>query len=329
MVLDDDLGQLLDELEQDQYVPNADGYEHQLPDGVWVRVRLALTEGSDQVEWCIPDRQVDVPDDRNILKKFPGFIKKCALTAHREIILSQQARGMFLSYSTFYNVKVKLARDGNDADAGAEWGIAPWKLGQLSACLLMWDMLWGTQVHLYDEQQWTVQVSHIKRAYLFMDILDKIREGFRHGEVQDDAVLGAAVGADSQLPGCPVVQGTTTTEIVRRALCKGSPVPGSPGEYRSHSSRAFTMFTAKERQTVGKVPVQVLRDILVKCPEVLGKWEGGVDSLVFRLPEEPSDAVNVALKEFANTTVAAVRLALAAHGGGKRGGARRRSGANA
>ena len=80
-----------------KFIPGADGYEHQLPDGVWVRVRLALTDGRYDVEWCLPDRRVDVPENRNILTRFPSFLKKCALLAHRQIVLSQQARGVFRS----------------------------------------------------------------------------------------------------------------------------------------------------------------------------------------------------------------------------------------
>ena len=34
------------------------------------------------------------------------------------------------------------ARDASDADEGAEMGIAPWKLGNLAACILLWGVLW-------------------------------------------------------------------------------------------------------------------------------------------------------------------------------------------
>ena len=42
-----------------------------------------------------------------------------------------------------YNIKVKQARDENDADAGAEFVIAHWKLCQLSAALFLWGVLWA------------------------------------------------------------------------------------------------------------------------------------------------------------------------------------------
>ena len=72
----------------------------------------------------------------------PEFVHCCAQTPHRQIALTNEALGAFMSYATMYNVKVKQARDSDDADAGAEWGIAPWKLGMLSASLLLWDILW-------------------------------------------------------------------------------------------------------------------------------------------------------------------------------------------
>ena len=59
---------------------------------------------------------------------------------------------------------------------GAEYGIAPWKLGMLSALLLLWDVMWGTIVPDYNESnEWLIRSHHVYRAHDFLMILMKIR----------------------------------------------------------------------------------------------------------------------------------------------------------
>ena len=113
-----------------------------LPDGVSVHVRMELVSGKYEAQWLIPDRRIDIPDELNVMKAFPDFIKLCAKLPHRVLTMTPTARATFLSFQTLSNVRVKQARDLADADTGAEYGIAPWKLGQLSSALLMWDFLW-------------------------------------------------------------------------------------------------------------------------------------------------------------------------------------------
>ena len=308
-----------DEPDCEPFVPDQDGYEHQLPDGVWVRVRMALVDHRYQVEWCIPDRQVDIPGDRRILDRFPHFIKLCAQMPQREIVFTVGARGMFLSYQTFYNVKVKQARDKMDADAGAEFGIAPWKLGQLAACLLMWDILWGTKVYAFREEKWEVEVEHIRRAYSLMSILEAIRQGFRTASVENPHV-DVKLAADVQIAGFPEVAGTTTTEIVRRALSKATPLE-EPDRYQAHSSVTFRLYTTKEKEKVGKLSVMSFRKIMEKCPAELGAFDIEKDAFIFSIPQDPPAELVDALKKYANTTAAAIRTAV--ESGGKRGKAKR------
>eukprot|EP00972_Heterocapsa_arctica_P028488 4190943-Heterocapsa_arctica.AAC.1 len=92
----------------------------------------------------------------------PDLVRRCACCPHRVMILSDDASASFQSYNCMYNVKVKQARDSNDSDSGAEWGIAPWKLGMLAASLFLWDILWGTHIPHFQEQQWVVEAKHIE-----------------------------------------------------------------------------------------------------------------------------------------------------------------------
>ena len=69
-------------------------------------------------------------------------MKKCGKQPHRLVDLTDDAKGAFLSYQTFYNILVKKARDDYDADSGAENGIGPWKVGMVACVLLLWGILW-------------------------------------------------------------------------------------------------------------------------------------------------------------------------------------------
>jgi hypothetical protein len=309
--------------DQPIHVPSAEGHMHTLPDGVEVPIRMVLVAGRYRVEWCLPDRKVDIPDDHNIAKRMPAFIAECALMAHRKISLTDAARGAFLSYQTMYNIKVATARAANDADNGAEYGIAPWKLGQLSACLLLWDILWGVKRMQYREQAWEVEIGHIQRANLLMAIFDGIREGIKTKTVADEFTQNEAMhclAGDRDLPGCPSVRGTKTTEIVRRLLFK-STAGADPTHWVCPCSKSFQAFTRKEFETVGKMTSAGFRNIAKVCPPIIGHFDATGDMLMFEVPDEPSDEWKAALLGYANTSASALRDTL--RQSGARGGRRR------
>ena len=143
------------------------------------------------------------------------------------------------------NARTEAARDSGDADAGAEWGAAPWKLGMLAAALFMWDVMWGTERPLYREVDWTISSSHIDRASLLMQILGGIRSGFQ-GNPELACVAGAAgmdgdteargEGEDWQSPTLRVVPNTPTTLIARRMICKAQ---------RSSALETYTIATRR------------------------------------------------------------------------------------
>ena len=49
-------------------------------------------------------------------------------------------------------------RKGSGADAAAEEGIGPWKLGMLSAVLYLWDIMWWAKAPDFKDG-WEIQVS--------------------------------------------------------------------------------------------------------------------------------------------------------------------------
>ena len=233
-----------------KFVPWEQGVEHVLPDGVSVQVRMELVSGRYEAQWKIPDRKIDIPDELDIMKVFPEFIKQCARLPHRVLTMTPAARGTFLPLQTLANVRVKQARDLADADTGAEYGIAPWKLGQLSAALLMWDILWKDVVPMFREGPWLVQPDHVRRASKLLRILDAIRLGLRNlGAVPAQNAEGViSKELDTNAPGCPEVVGTTTSEIARRMLCSAGVVSrdGDAIQCKSHTVHAYRLFTKGE-----------------------------------------------------------------------------------
>jgi hypothetical protein len=294
-------------------VPDLNGFQHTLPDKVVTRVRMMYFQGRYRLEWQLPDRRLKIPDTMDISSRMQKFIKHGMQTPHRKITLSDEARDEFISFQTMYNIKVKQARDANDADSGAEHGIAPWKLGQLSAALLLWDIMWDVKVVMYKEVEWVVELNHVRRAYKLMSILEGMREGFRTNKIALAAMAegaseaaGAGVGEDRDLPGRPSVNGTKGTAFARRMLFKSS-ATDIEGEYACSATKTFTLYTHSEKASMGKVSVFLFRDIAKACPSQIGQFDAQKDALIWSLPSEPSEEWKLALLQYANTTVASLR----------------------
>ena len=61
--------------------------------------------------------------------------------------MDQHARDAFDGFSAMHNMRGASLRKGANADKSAEEGISPWKIGMLSACLLLWDLGWKVRPH--------------------------------------------------------------------------------------------------------------------------------------------------------------------------------------
>lgn len=306
------------------HVPDADGYEHTLPDGVSINVRMRFVDGRYRMEWRIPDRKIKIPPTHDIFSHMTKFVKLCKVAPHRVIKLTTEARGVFLGYQTMYNIKVKQSRDAHDADAGAEYGIAPWKLGQLAACLLMWDILWGVVTPMYKEEQWEIIAKHINRAHRLMDILDGIRIGFRSSIVPVAREV-MCVDNDTNIIGAPCVTGVKTTAFARRMLFKADATDDLCG-FKCPAARVWRLFTKKEMQSCGRLSLHLFREIAKLCPETIGKFSEDADALLFVVPSNPSAAWAKDLLDFANTTPQHLRATLSMKD--TRGGARKSGASN-
>ena len=85
--------------------------------------------------------------------------------------------------------------------------------------------------------------DHITRAFLLMQVLDRIRNGFRNG-----VELPKPESPDFNLPGVTADKGTTHTEIIRRLFHEVVSV--SPTEVHVDGFAIWKLFTEKEKETV-------------------------------------------------------------------------------
>ena len=298
-----------------QFVPNCGGFVHELPDGVEVHVRMELRQGRYVPQWLLPQRDVDIPQAADIAARAPMLVEHCSQVGpHGVLEMTPEAKGRFQSYSTYYNIQVKKARDDNDPDKGAEFGIGPWKLWMLSGCLFLFDLTWGKLGALYKGIPWVIEESHVERAFELATILDGIRVAFRQNRSLSDPVgleeLEEAIctlGEDRELEGVTTVDNVMGTEIARAIPWKGirGRREADSGELEIPANKTWALFPAKvvKERKMGKISVHVFREVARACPGVLGRFDEEADALIVKerpVSGEGGQDVAAALADFAN-----------------------------
>ena len=75
-----------------------------------------------QVEWLLPDRRIEIPDDRSFVKAAEHLVGLTGPRPHQPLVFSAKARERFDSFSAAHNIKSARLRKGSNADAAAEEG---------------------------------------------------------------------------------------------------------------------------------------------------------------------------------------------------------------
>ena len=265
-------------------------------------------------EWSESEGNIKIPQDRDLLLQAKNFIDYCAKEPHRELDIEQEARENFTSYCTFFNIKVKLSRDNDNADEGAEQGTAPWKLGMMAGALLLWDVMWDVGPVAYKEQRWTVRADHVHRAFMLIEICAGIREILVDRPDASQTVPGGPDHDDDRnLPGVKEVRGITHQRLCSRMLSRCVDASKLGERFKDHETKlvcqsviCHKLVTSAERGKGGveNVPVAVWRQLAGACSAPLDTFDANLDSLLVARPEDASDAYTAALKQWANMTVA-------------------------
>ena len=161
------------------YVPDEQGWEHELPDGVTTRVRMTWKDDKYVPEWALAVRDIEVPEGRDLYAA-AGKLVAAFKKEHRDMDFDSKAKGAFLSYAARFQIKVKQNRDKNNSSAAAEAGAAPWKLGMLSAMIFLWDMMWRDgEAAEAAAVPLLIAEEQVHRAYALLEVFNAVSEGFR------------------------------------------------------------------------------------------------------------------------------------------------------
>ena len=142
--------------------------------------------------------------------------------------MTADARDSFDGFQAMFNVRANSCRRGKEADKAADEGISPWKIGQLAAALLLWDIMWNVITIAFKEQM-LIQQCHIDRAFLLMSIFTEIRVQVQsYGQIANPETLPARQDYSSEdqarVDGMPVLpNGYKFTEFLRKFLSRGKP----------------------------------------------------------------------------------------------------------
>ena len=121
--------------------------------------------------------------------------------------------------------------------------------------------------------------------------------------------------SDRNFVGVAEVPGTTHTAIARKILTKARASDTVRGDYYSHSSDAYKLFTRNERaraEMVHNISAADWRSIVGQLPPVLGSFRADEDRFVFAVPDttHTTGEWRHALLSYTGLTEASLRGAL-------------------
>ena len=144
------------------FVPSEEGYPVRLLDGIMSRLRFRRDAGEAtgfMPEWRVANRSFTVP---------PEFALGPAVKRVTDYFASPH---MTLEFSDGLNVQSHVAREKGDTMSGARMGAAPWQIGVLSGCLLVYEIFAGAYpAEQLEGRSLRITADHLKRAFALMKI---------------------------------------------------------------------------------------------------------------------------------------------------------------
>jgi hypothetical protein len=186
----------------DEYVPDAEGYEVVLPDGIHSQVRFRRDPEHPKgyaPEWRISNRNFETPKEDDLesaVQRVCHYFEK----SHAVIPFTDDAIKLHQSYQAGFNVKCFQNRSAGNVQGGARDGAAPWLLGVLAALLLVFDIFVGVYKGTAEQAGRTLQVTavHVERAYSLLQVIYRIKEMVIAGEAACKRALDCREGHEAQ-----------------------------------------------------------------------------------------------------------------------------------
>ena len=319
----------------DGFFPDPCGWSYKLPDGVGTFLRFRKTDDLCQAEWCIANRDVEVPDEFS-LELAAERLTEVFSADHRVLKFSSDAEQLFKSYQAYFNILVAEARRDEDIGYGAQMGACPWKLAMLSAALMLWDISWEqhdgpVERHLHGGEI-EIPASVVSRAFGLLEILESIvsilsnkphagtsafstvtsaEEAEQKKAAQAQATLEEQVreqNPDKHWEPRAQFTGLWDTEFFRRLLQKAEFVSE---EYVVRSVKVYGV-ARRDDKLPRTLTLKDFRTIAAAAPSTLVRFDTDKDSFHFSLPAEPSHEFESCLLTHANISTAALRTLLSA-----------------
>ena len=116
------------------HCPDEGGHEHVLPDQCICLVRMTLNDAFDHynLEWCLPNRKIDIPQELNIFTRCEDLVRTTAVHYNVKMQLSEEARGYFTSYQAMSSIRGAQQRTSKNAAEGAGGGHISMEAGDVS-----------------------------------------------------------------------------------------------------------------------------------------------------------------------------------------------------
>jgi hypothetical protein len=155
------------------FVPSEEGYPVRLLDGIMSRLRFRRDAGEAtgfMPEWRVANRSFTVPPEFALgpaVKRVTDYFA----SPHMNLEFSEDAAQWHTSYQGGLNVQSHVAREKGDTMSGARMGAAPWQIGVLSGCLLVYEIFAGVySAEQLEARSLRITADHLKRAFALMKI---------------------------------------------------------------------------------------------------------------------------------------------------------------
>jgi hypothetical protein len=321
----------------DGFFPCKAGWEYALPDGVMTKIRMRETVTGFQPEWLLANRDIDVPDEYDIEKAADRLILLFGMS-NRTIDFTKEAKLTFLSYQAYFNMMVARCRKNGDVDGGASHGTMPWKLGMLSAALMLWDIQWGQASVVAGSGDETIEITTdvVTRAFGLLELLASIQMMMAKNENAATSEFSKSTNGPPPetpepdfdfIPKAGVAENDNgiikDSDIARRILSRMKELEGQPGQWSVHKNEVFKLLQKAERQRDVKFSSALFLSVARQCPGKVGKVNG--DVLEVTMPDGEDAEFDAHLLKFANMSRARLLACLSAKSADKRGAAGRAS----